>query len=41
MKLQFSRQNFATYSNIKFHYYSSIRSRVTACGRTDKHTWRS
>jgi hypothetical protein len=35
MKLEFSRQIFEKYSNIKFHENHSSGSRVVPCGRTD------
>ena len=35
MKLEFSRQIFEKYSNIKFHENPFIGSRVVPCGRTD------
>jgi len=35
MKLEFSRQIFEKYSNIKFNENPSIESRVVPCGRTD------
>jgi len=41
MKLEFSRQIFEKYSNIKFHENSSSGSRVVPRGRTDRRTWRS
>ena len=45
MKLEFSRQIFEKYSNIKLHENQSGRSRVFLYGRTDRHidrqTWRS
>ena len=34
INLEFSRQIFEKYSNIKFHRNSSIGSRVASCGRT-------
>jgi len=37
MKLEFSRQIFEKYSNIKFHENTSSGSRVVSCGRTDRH----
>jgi hypothetical protein len=38
MKLEFSRQIFAKYSNIKFHENPSIGSRVVPCRRIDTRT---
>jgi len=38
MKLEFSRQVFGKYSNIKFIGDSSSGSRVVPCGRTDRQT---
>jgi hypothetical protein len=35
MKLEFSRQAFEKYSNIKFHEKPSIGSRVVPCRQTD------
>ena len=35
MKLEFSRQFFEKYSNIKFHEHPSNESRVVPCGRTN------
>ena len=35
MQLEFSRQFFEKYSNIKFHENPSSGSRVVPCGRTD------
>jgi hypothetical protein len=35
MKLEFARQSFQKYPNIKFHENLSSVSRVAACGRTD------
>jgi len=35
MEIQFSRQIFKKYSNIKFHENPSSGSRVVACGRAD------
>jgi len=35
MKLEFFRQNFEKYSNIKFNENPASGSRVTPCGRTD------
>ena len=40
MKLEFSRQIFEKYSNIKFHENPSRGSRVVPCRRTDGQTWR-
>ena len=37
MKLEFSRQIFEKYSNIKFKEHPSSGSRVVACGRTGRH----
>jgi hypothetical protein len=37
MKLEFSRQIFEKYSNIKFHENQSSGSRVVPYGRTDRH----
>ena len=41
MKLEFSRQVFEKYSNIKFHENLSSGSRVTPCRQTDSQpdTW--
>jgi len=36
MKLEFSRQIFAKYSNIKFHENPSSGSGVVPCGRKDR-----
>jgi len=36
MKLEFSRQIFENYPNIKFRENSSSGSRVVSCGRTDR-----
>ena len=38
MKLEFCRQIFKKYSNIKFRENPSIGSRVGPCGRTDGRT---
>jgi len=38
MKLEFSRQIFEKYPNIKFDEDLSSRSRVIPCGRTDGRT---
>jgi hypothetical protein len=38
MKLEFSRQIFEEYLNIKFYAYPSSGSRVVPCGRKDGHT---
>jgi hypothetical protein len=38
MKLEFSRQAFEKYINIKFHEKPSIGSRVVPCGQTDGRT---
>jgi len=35
VKLEFSRQIFEKYSNIKFYENPSIGSRVVSCGQTD------
>jgi hypothetical protein len=35
MKLDFSREIFEKYSNIKFHENSSSGSRIVPCGRID------
>ena len=35
MKLEFSRQVFEKYSNVKFHKNPSSESRVVPCGQTD------
>ena len=35
MKLEYPRQGFKKYSDIKFHENPSCRSRVVSCGRTD------
>ena len=40
-KLEFSRQIFEKFSNIKFRENSSSESRVVPCGRADEQTWRS
>ena len=37
MKLEFSRQSFEKYLNIKFHENQSSGIRVVPCGRTDRH----
>ena len=37
MKLEFSRQIFEKYANIKFHENSSSGGRGVQCERTDKH----
>ena len=37
MKLEFSRQVFENYPNIKFHENPSSVSRIVPCGRTDGH----
>jgi len=37
IKLQFSRQIFEEYSDIKFHDNPSSGSRVGTCGRTDRY----
>jgi len=36
MKLEFSRQSFEKYTNIKFHEYPFNGSRVAPCGQTDE-----
>jgi len=36
MKLEFSRQIFKKYSNVKLHENASSGSRVVPCGRTDR-----
>ena len=36
MELEFSRQVFEKYSNIKFHENPSSGSKVVPCGRTDR-----
>jgi hypothetical protein len=44
MKLEFARQIFEKYSNIKFHKYPSSGSPVLSCRQTDRqtdYTWRS
>jgi hypothetical protein len=41
MKLEFSRQIFEKYSNMKFHENPSSGSRVVPCGRADGQMWRS
>jgi len=41
MTLEFSKQIFEKYSNVKFHENTSSGSRVVSCGRTDGQTWRS
>jgi len=38
MKLEFTRDIFEKYSNIKFHVNPSNGSRVLPCGRTDRLT---
>jgi len=38
MKLEFSRQMFEKYSDIRFHEYPSSGSRVVPCGQTDRLT---
>jgi len=40
MKLEFSRQIFEKYSNIKFSEHPSSGSRVVSCSRTDGRTGR-
>jgi hypothetical protein len=37
MKLEYSRQIFEKYANIKFHENPSSWSRVVPCGETDRH----
>ena len=37
MTLEFSRQFFEIYSNIKLHENPSNGSQVVPCGRTDRH----
>jgi len=37
MKIEFSRQIFEKYSNIKFHENSASESRVFPRGRTERH----
>jgi hypothetical protein len=39
MNLEFSRQIFEKYSNIKFHENPSSGSRAVTCGRTDGRSW--
>jgi len=41
MKLEFYRQIFEKYSNIKFDENPSSRSRAVTCGRTNREIWRS
>jgi hypothetical protein len=38
IKLEFSKQIFKKYSNIKFHENPSSGSQVVPCGRTDRQT---
>jgi len=38
MKLEFSRQIFEKYSNIKYHEYPSLGIRIVSCGQTDTRT---
>jgi hypothetical protein len=38
MELEFSRQIFEKYSNIRFHENPSSESRVVPCGQTDGRT---
>jgi len=38
MKLEFSRQIFEKYTNIKFRENLSSGSRVVPCGRTDRYS---
>jgi hypothetical protein len=40
MKLEFSRQIFEKYVNIKFHENPSSGNQVVTCGRTDEQTGR-
>jgi hypothetical protein len=40
MKLEFLRQIFEKYSNIKFHENPSSGSQIVTCGRTDEQTGR-
>jgi len=40
MELEFSRNIFEKYSNIKFYENSPSGKRVVLCGRTDRQTWR-
>jgi hypothetical protein len=37
MELDFSRQLFEKYPNVKFHGSPSIGSQVVPCGQTDRH----
>jgi len=37
MKLEFFRQIFEKYSNIRFHENPSSGSRVVPCGQTERH----
>jgi hypothetical protein len=37
IRLEYSRQSFEKYSNIKFHENPSSGSRVVLCGQTDRH----
>jgi len=37
MKLEFSRQSFEKYSDIKFHENPSSGNLVVSCGQTDRH----
>jgi len=37
MKLEFSRQIFEKYSNVKFHENPSSGSRAVPCGQRDRH----
>jgi len=41
MKFEFSRQILEKYTHTKFNENPSIMSRVVACGRTERQTWRS
>ena len=38
MELEFSRQIFEKYSNIKYHEYPSLGSRIVSCVQTDGQT---
>jgi len=38
MKIEFSRQNFNKFSNIKFHKNPFSVSRIVPCGQTDGET---
>jgi len=37
MKIEFSRQIFEKYSNVKYYKNPSSGSRVVKCGKTDRH----